>query len=241
MKPFGFIYETTNRLNGMKYIGKCIYSRQNDWQNYLGSGLYLKRAIKKYGKGNFVKVVLQEAYSNEELNQLEEIYIERFNAVESPQYYNVKKTSIGGDTFTTNPNKEHTRELKRIKMSGENNHQYNKPKTNRMINSVREANSRAVEIDGVLYKSQTEASKKLGIKNTTIASRLDSIGWPNYIRLVPKNPSERYTAHTKTKPIEIDGIVFKGIKEASKAIGVSKGTIINRLNSIKYPNYKRLQ
>ena len=50
MEAYGFIYETTNKINGMKYIGKCIYSRQNDWKEYLGSGTYLKRAIKKVRK-----------------------------------------------------------------------------------------------------------------------------------------------------------------------------------------------
>ncbi len=50
---YGFIYMTVNKLNGMKYIGKCIYKRQNNWCNYLGSGLYLQRAIKKVWERKF--------------------------------------------------------------------------------------------------------------------------------------------------------------------------------------------
>jgi group I intron endonuclease len=185
MESYGFVYETTNKINGMKYIGKCVYGRKNDWEKYLGSGLYLKRAIKKYGRENFIRTTLEEASSEEELQLLEENYIKRFNAVESPQYYNIKMTSMGGDTYTTNPNREHIRKLKQANMSGERNHQYGKPKTECMINSVKESNRRAVEVDGVFYESQVEACKATGLKPTLLAYRLSSNLYPTYIRLQP--------------------------------------------------------
>lgn len=191
MKPYGFIYETTNKLNGMKYIGKCIYHRQNDWEKYLGSGTYLKRAIAKYGKENFVRTILEEAYSDEELNKLEEEYIARFDAVDSPQYYNIKQTSVGGDVFTHNPRKEEIRRMRKQQMSGEGNHQYGKAKTPKMIKAVKEANARAVEVDGIEYISQSEAARQLGLKVTALNYRLDSDGFPNYKRLVPKNITKR--------------------------------------------------
>lgn len=191
MKPYGFVYETTNKINGMKYIGKCIYHRQNNWETYLGSGTYLKRAISKYGKENFIRTILEEAYSDEELNKLEEEYITRFDAVQSPQYYNIKSTSVGGDIFTTHPRKEEIRRMRIQQMSGEGNHQYGKPKTAKMINSVKEANSRAVEVDGVKYKSQSEAARQLDMGISTMNFRLDSDGFPNYKRLVPKNITKR--------------------------------------------------
>lgn len=170
----------------MKYIGKCRYDRKNGWKTYLGSGVYLKRAIQKYGKENFNRIIIDECNSEEELRDVEEYYISQFNAVESKDFYNIKYTSIGGDTFTNNPNKEWTRLLKSINSSGKRNPMYNKPKTQKMIDSVKKANSRPIQIDGVRYKSTAEASKKLGIKPTTIGYRLDTDTFPNYIRLYTK-------------------------------------------------------
>ena len=47
------IYKTENKINGKIYIGKHITNTIGD--NYLGSGIYLLNAIKKYGKENFKK------------------------------------------------------------------------------------------------------------------------------------------------------------------------------------------
>lgn len=54
MKQY-YIYMTTNKITGMKYIGKH-YGELDD--KYLGSGTILKRAISKYGKDNFEKTIL---------------------------------------------------------------------------------------------------------------------------------------------------------------------------------------
>jgi len=49
-----YIYKTTNLITKKFYIGK--HSSQNiEIDTYLGSGILLERAIKKYGKHNFKK------------------------------------------------------------------------------------------------------------------------------------------------------------------------------------------
>lgn len=184
---YGFIYITINKVNNMKYIGKCVYGRKNSWEKYLGSGVYLKRAINKYGKENFYKSIIDECDSEKELREVEEYYIDMFNSVESKEFYNIKYTSIGGDTFTNNPNKEHTRILKSKNASGKNNPMYGKPKSKQMLESVRISNSKPIEIDGVRYFSTVNASKELGIKSTTIHYRLSSENFPTYIRLCTKS------------------------------------------------------
>ena len=85
--PYGFIYITTNLKNGKRYLGqKKFYGK---WQNYIGSGVALKDAIKKYGKENFIKYIIDIAYSPEELNQKEYDYSVLFNVVESDDWYNL--------------------------------------------------------------------------------------------------------------------------------------------------------
>ena len=193
---YGFIYITINKINNMKYVGKCVYGRKIDWEKYLGSGIYLKRAIAKYGKENFYKIIIDECDSEEELREVEEYYIEQFDAVKSNEFYNIKATSIGGDTFTNNPNKEHIRKLKSINASGCRNPMYGRPKTQKTIESIKKANSRPISIDGVEYPSTNEASRILGIGNTTIHYRMDSKNFPNYIRLYTKRQTTIETEHT---------------------------------------------
>ena len=47
---------------------------------------------------------------------------------------------------------------------------YGVPKTDKMINSVKKANSKKVFIDGVIYNSFTDAKNKLGFKSISSIS-----------------------------------------------------------------------
>lgn len=88
----GYIYETTNLINGKKYIGKHISNKFDD--NYYGSGIGLKRALNKYGKENFKIKILEEVEDLALLSKLETDYIIKFNAVKDNNYYN---NSYGGE------------------------------------------------------------------------------------------------------------------------------------------------
>ena len=48
---YGYIYETTNLINGKKYIGKHKSSKFDE--NYYGSGTYLKKCYRKIWKRKF--------------------------------------------------------------------------------------------------------------------------------------------------------------------------------------------
>ena len=56
----GYIYKTTNLINGKIYIGQHKSSSFDT--NYYGSGKLLIKALKKYGKENF-KIELIEGCS----------------------------------------------------------------------------------------------------------------------------------------------------------------------------------
>lgn len=53
---FYTVYKTVNLINGKFYFGAHKTVNPND--DYLGSGVYIKRAVAKYGKENFRKEVL---------------------------------------------------------------------------------------------------------------------------------------------------------------------------------------
>jgi len=94
---YGFIYITTYKDNGMKYIGQKKFRK--GWKYYLGSGTHLKNAIKLYGKDNFSRGIISVAYSKEELNLLEIHFIKTHNAVESENYYNILHGGEGGSVL----------------------------------------------------------------------------------------------------------------------------------------------
>jgi hypothetical protein len=91
---YGFIYVTTNQLNGKLYLGKKAFrlnnGRVNAWRNYLGSGKEIKQQIQQYGKGNFLHYILALASTRDELKQKEIEYIKMFNAHDSDQWLNVR-------------------------------------------------------------------------------------------------------------------------------------------------------
>lgn len=89
-----FIYITTNIINGKKYIGMCT---RND-SNYHGSGMLLKQAIQKYGKENFYRDIVERCDNFEHLCEREKYWIEKYDAVSSPHYYNLIDGGIGGNT-----------------------------------------------------------------------------------------------------------------------------------------------
>lgn len=90
----GYIYLTTNLVNNRKYIGKQLDENK---KNYLGSGIALKNAIKKYGTENFDKKIIHNNITNKkELSKLEKEYILKHNAQNSTEYYNIAPGGDGG-------------------------------------------------------------------------------------------------------------------------------------------------
>jgi hypothetical protein len=97
MEYFGYIYETTNIVNGRKYIGKKKSPVFDE--SYLGSGILLQKAIEKYGHHNFTTVVLKWCKTREELNESEKAFISENNAYKSNDFYNIAAGGEGGNTY----------------------------------------------------------------------------------------------------------------------------------------------
>ena len=87
------IYKIINKINGKYYIGAHQTSVIND--GYMGSGILLEKALKKYGKRNFKRVILKKCKNKKEMFQLEKKLV---NAafVKSTLTYNLREGGIGG-------------------------------------------------------------------------------------------------------------------------------------------------
>jgi group I intron endonuclease len=90
-----YVYMTTNLTNGKSYVGKHT-GRLDD--SYLGSGKHLNRAIQKYGKGNFKKVILEVCKNDEHAYEREVYWVEFYDAVKNPNFYNLM---YGGEGFSS--------------------------------------------------------------------------------------------------------------------------------------------
>jgi len=103
MEKFNYVYVTTNLINGKQYVGSH-FGEEDD--SYLGSGKPLfKNAVKKYGKENFKKEVIEKCKPEDNL-LLETKYIEKINTLQ-PNGYNISLT--GG----TRNGGRHSEETKR--------------------------------------------------------------------------------------------------------------------------------
>ena len=90
---YGYIYKTTNMLNGKIYIGQK--KSENFVKSYYGSGTYINRAIKKYGRENFKVEVILMCGTEASLNKAEIACIKGYNSRNIDVGYNL---SDGGES-----------------------------------------------------------------------------------------------------------------------------------------------
>ena len=96
---YGFIYITTNHVNGKRYIGQKKYDKNGKWKKYLGSGIALKNAISKYGENNFSKEIIEECETKEKLDEREIFWINCYDATNNKDFYNIASGGDGGNTI----------------------------------------------------------------------------------------------------------------------------------------------
>ena len=103
-KEFNYVYLTTNIVNGKQYVGS--HSTNNIDDNYLGSGRYFLKSLRKEGKQNFKREVLKECIDILEARGLEGTYIEKHNTL-YPNGYNLSPK--GGIGFKGANHSQHTK------------------------------------------------------------------------------------------------------------------------------------
>lgn len=99
---FHTVYRIENLINGMFYYG--VHSTNNLDDGYYGSGKIIKQAVKKYGKDNFSKTIVEVFDTRAEALNLENILVDPNH----PLSYNMAIGGGGGGFY----NKQHTDEFK---------------------------------------------------------------------------------------------------------------------------------
>lgn len=107
-----YIYKITNKINGNFYIGRRQSCVDPVLDEYFGSGKILKLAISKYGKENFVKEIVSEFNSLEELIEAEKEAITK-ELTERNDCYNISLGGHGGYTYYAERKFSHTEETKK--------------------------------------------------------------------------------------------------------------------------------
>lgn len=170
-----YIYEITNLLNGMRYRGQHQTDNLDD--GYMGSSVYLSRAINKHGKECFRKEILTFCEDAEELDYMERVFVDE-NWVERSDTYNFMTGGYCG--------KKSTETLKRMQKAQQD--YYSSTKSIQTRKKIGDANRgrkhtlnerkkmwisvRQYTKDGDFiaeYKSFTDAAAQTGIAHSNIS------------------------------------------------------------------------
>lgn len=258
MKKIIGVYFIKNKINQKFYVGHSvdIYTRYRHHKSYLKKGnhhsIYLQRAWDKYGEDNFELVIFKECDNEKESIELEQYFIDNYKGM----LYNVSNNAYyGGDLLTGHPDREliiekrrrtqkimmanMTDEEKRGKFgrSGSKNGMYGKHHTEeaKLIISKthkgkpyaykgqsleeRVGKERAVEIKQMLSNNMKLRTKELNPffgKHHTEESK-EKIKRAN----LGRKP-------TNMRSVEVEGVVYESVTEASRRLGVCPATIIYR-------------
>ena len=129
---YGYIYLIRNKVNNKIYIGQTINSFDKRYKGGLynaTSNIHLKNSIDKYGIENFeINKQFDVAYSKEELDGLEDMYIKMYKTYINDYGYNKKFGGANGKLNQEALNK----------ISGENHYNYGKKLSEETKQKIRE-------------------------------------------------------------------------------------------------------
>lgn len=219
MKEY-FIYITTNLINGKQYIGQH-QGYSND--KYLGSGVNLIKAIKKYGKENFKREIL-EFCKKEELDLKEQYWIKYYNAYENENFYNLSKGGQKGDGweaarryFENHPEEReqiYKKNIERLREWEKQNPDKVKQNINKMINGSKK-----------YFKEHPEERERI-MKQVNLSKEKWQAENPEQHQKQIKEWRIKGSEANSIKVICLNtGEIFNSISEAGRKMGVPQANI----------------
>jgi group I intron endonuclease len=113
-----YIYCITNNINGKQYVGLTTRN-VNESKSYYGSGIHINRAIKRYGKSNFNKDILEEITDKDKLSTRERYWINELNTI-SPNGYNLTDGGERGYTISDESLETMSKKARKFMLSDKN-------------------------------------------------------------------------------------------------------------------------
>ena len=102
----GIIYKITCTVNGKVYVGQTIRTMESRFERHLSGAeksenptIYFQRAIKKYGRNAFKIEKIDEANTQQELNEKEKYWISFYKSDNNNFGYNSTLGGEGGNTY----------------------------------------------------------------------------------------------------------------------------------------------
>lgn len=233
----GYVYMIQNIINNKIYVGSTTNydKRQKAHIRSLRGGYHDNRLLQKdfdlYGEPIFKFTQLCETNTDKERFEIEANLIGKLKTYENG--YNLSKDGRGRYLITKET---------RLKMSknttGYKNPFYGKKHTEETRKILSESAKRKVGDKNPFYgKKHTEEAKE---KMKSSYSKLKGSGWINPQKGVPKTEEAKLKnakSQPSRRPIYVEGKDYMSVSECAKELGVARGTIRNRINSEKYPNY----
>ena len=147
---YGYIYKTTNLVNGRFYLGQ---KRGLFNPKYLGSGKAIKHAINKYGRDKFKVEIIIEVSSQEILDYLEKMVIMGHRKSFGPRnLYNIADGGGGAGNYGQKSSEE-TRQKLRLSHLGKPSGRKGKHLSQETKERLRQANL------GKIYSPETNKKK----------------------------------------------------------------------------------
>ena len=167
-----WIYKITNIQNNKIYIGQSIRPIEARFHRHINDALnnildtHLARAIRKYGKENFIIEEIDTAASQDELNKKEQYWIHFYNSVENGYNETDAIYKSGGNTYISKTEEE----MKQIK---DKIRQTKLGSKNPMARKIKRTNIITNEVD--IFDTVISCAQACGIKNgkTSITTRLN--------------------------------------------------------------------
>jgi len=234
------VYKTTNLINGKVYIGKDKY---ND-PKYLGSGILLKKSIKKYGIENFKKEILFESENETEINEREKIEIKKYKRILGRNCYNLAEGGIGGWNLKFASEKRilefKNRASKASKKNWDDpNSVYNSKEYRKKISDTakEQRNKTSMTLKSTWNDPNSVYNSKEYRKKLSEASKGREVSKETRDKISKANKGSKNGRAVRFK---IDGEIFDTRRDVSKKYGISETAVSKRCKSNNFPNWERL-